>query len=154
MQRYILKRLGAAVFCIIAVSIIVFILSRLSGDPAMLFLPMDSTVEDRQLFRESMGLDKPQVIQYLLFFNRAIRGDFGISLKFNDPVLPLVFGRLGATFQLVMLAMAFSLTMGLTVGTMSAIHRDSWFDKFGKVFALMGQAAPTFWVGIMLILEV
>ena len=152
MQRYILKRLAAAIFCIVMVSIIVFVLSRLSGDPASLLLPMDSTQEDLQRFRASMGLDKPLYLQYLYFFGNAVQGDFGISLKFNDPVLPLVMGRLGATAQLVVVAMAFSLSMGLTVGTLSAIRRDSWFDKFGKVFALLGQAAPTFWVGIMLIL--
>lgn len=152
MQRYILKRLAAAVFCIIMVSIIVFVLSRMSGDPAALLLPMDSTQEDLQRFRASMGLDKPLYLQYLYFFKNAIKGDFGISLKFNDPVLPLVLGRLGATLQLVTVAMAFSLSVGLTIGTLSAVKRGSWIDKFGKVFALMGQAAPTFWVGIMLIL--
>jgi peptide/nickel transport system permease protein len=152
MQRYILKRLGAALFCVVAVSCIVFVLSRLSGDPAQLLLPMDTSAEDLQRFRASMGLDKPLYVQYLRFFWDAVQGDFGISLKFNDPVLPLVIGRLGATAQLVAVALAFSLTMGLTVGTVSAMKRGTWFDKFGKVFALVGQAAPTFWVGIMLIL--
>ncbi len=152
MQRYILKRIAAAVFCILMVSIIVFVLSRMSGDPAELLLPMDATQEDLTRFRASMGLDKPVYVQYLFFFRNAVQGDFGISLKFNDPVLPLVLGRLGATFQLVAVAMTFSLTMGLTIGTLSAVKRGSWIDKFGKVFALMGQAAPTFWVGIMLIL--
>ncbi len=152
MQRYILKRLAAAIFSIVMVSIIVFVLSRLSGDPAQLLLPMDTTQEDLKRFRVSMGLDKPLHVQYLYFFRDAVRGDFGISLKFNDPVLPLVIERLGATVQLVAVAMAFSLCVGLTVGILSATKRDSAFDKFGKIFALLGQAAPTFWVGIMLIL--
>jgi len=152
MQRYILKRLGAAAFCIIMVSAIVFFLSRMSGDPAELLLPLDATQEDLQRFRASMGLDKPMYMQYLYFLKNAVQGDFGVSLKFNDPVLPLVMTRLGATAQLVAVAMAFALTVGLMVGTLSAIQRDSWFDRFGKIFALLGQAAPTFWVGIMLIL--
>ncbi len=152
MQRYILKRLAAAVFCVLAVSCIVFVLSRMTGDPAQLLLPMDAGKEEVQRFRASLGLDQPLPAQYLCFLRNALRGDLGVSLKFNDPVLPLVAGRLGATAQLVAVSLVFSLGMGLTVGTVSAMKRGSWFDRFGKSFALLGQAAPTFWVGIMLIL--
>ena len=132
MLRYILRRLAAAIFCIVAVSCIVFVLSRMTGDPAQLLLPMDAVKEDIQRFRASMGLDKPLYVQYLYFLINAVQGDLGVSLKFNDPVLPLVFGRLGATAQLVVVAIAFSLSMGLAVGTLSAVKRGSvWRSMSG-----------------------
>lgn len=152
MQKYTLIRLLQALFTIWAVVTIVFAIARLAGDPATLLLPMDSSKEDLEELRHHLGLDQPMYIQYLVYLKNAMQGNFGISMRWNDPVLPLVFSRLRATMELVALAMLISTSAGLTVGILSAVKRGSLFDRFGKTLALLGQAAPTFWVGLMLIL--
>lgn len=154
MQKYTLMRLLQSIFTIWAVVTIVFAIARLAGDPATLLLPMDSRQEDLEALRRHLGLDQPIYLQYLIYLKNAVQGNFGISMRWNDPVLPLVFSRFRATVELVALAMLISTSIGLTVGILSAVKRGSLFDRFGKALALLGQAAPTFWVGLMLILLV
>jgi peptide/nickel transport system permease protein len=102
--------------------------------------------------RHELGLDKPYVVQYLLFAGRAVRGDFGKSYRWQTPALKLVLDRFPATIQLAVCALVFSVVVALFFGVLSAVYQGSWFDNFGKVFALLGQAMPGFWVGLMFIL--
>jgi len=152
MKRYILKRLMQAVVSLLAVTIIVFMLTQLSGDPAVLMAPPDATQEDIQRMRVIMGLTEPLHVQYGLFMSGILRGDFGRSFKWDRPCLAVWFERFPNTLLLASAAMVFTLTLGLSFGILSAIYVGRWFDQFGKIFALMGQALPVFWVGLMLML--
>jgi peptide/nickel transport system permease protein len=150
--KYLLSRLLQGVVCIIGASVIIFVASRVSGDATLLLLPPDATPEQQRIMRHELGLDKPYVVQYLLFAGRAVRGDFGKSYRWQTPALKLVMDRFPATIQLAVCALVFSVVVALFFGVLSAVYQGSWFDNFGKVFALLGQAMPGFWVGLMFIL--
>lgn len=152
MLKYLLSRLLQGVVCIIGASVIIFVASRVSGDATLLLLPPDATPEQQRIMRHELGLDKPYVVQYLLFAGRAVRGDFGKSYRWQTPALKLVMDRFPATIQLAVCALVFSVVVALFFGVLSAVYQGSWFDNFGKVFALLGQAMPGFWVGLMFIL--
>jgi len=151
-QRYVLKRLGQALICLFAVSIIVFFLSHLSGDPAALMSSPEASQEDIEALRVRLGLHRPLHVQYWIFFSNAVQGDFGRSLRWSQPCLDMWLERIPNTLLLAAGAMAFALLIGLPTGVFSAVRVGSWFDNFGKTFALMGQSLPVFWVGLMLIL--
>jgi peptide/nickel transport system permease protein len=138
--------------CIIGASIIIFIASRVSGDATILLLPPDATPAQHKIMRQELGLDQSYVVQYFLFAKKAVQGDFGKSYRWQEPALKLVLDRFPATIQLAVCALAFSLMAALFFGVLSAVYRGSWFDKFAKIFALLGQAMPGFWVGLMFIL--
>jgi len=145
-------RVLQGIVCIIGASVIIFIVSRVSGDATRLLLPPDAQPEQHEIMRRELGLDKPYVVQYLVFASKAVRGDFGNSYRWQRPALELVMERLPATIQLAVCALIFSLTTALFFGVLSAVYRGSWFDNFGKILALLGQAMPGFWVGLMFIL--
>jgi len=152
MQRYILKRLIQAAICLVGVSIIVFMLSRLSGDPLTLMMPPEATKADWALMRKTLGLDQPIHVQYWRFISGAVQGDFGQSIRWNKPCLQVVMDYFPNTLLLGSAAMAFSLAVGIPFGILSAVKVGRGFDKIAKIFALLGQSLPVFWVGIMLIL--
>ena len=152
MQRYILKRLVQSALSLLAVTVIVFMLVRLSGDPAVLMAPPDASPAGIQEMRVQMGLTKPIYIQYGNFIADIARGNFGHSFKWDKPCLDVWMERFPNTMILAGAAMFFTLLIALPVGILSAVKVDSWFDRFGKIFALMGQSLPVFWIGIMLIL--
>ena len=102
--------------------------------------------------RHEIGLDKPFIVQYMLFARKAVKGDFGKSHRWQMPAMELVLEKFPATIQLALCALTFSVTTALIFGVLSAVYRGSWFDKFAKIFALLGQAMPGFWVGLMFIL--
>lgn len=152
MARYILVRVFQGIICIIGASIIIFVASRLSGDVVLLLLPPDATEEQIEIMRREIGLDKPLYVQYFMFAGKALKGDFGKSHRWEMPAMELITGRFPATIQLALSALAFSVTTALFFGVLSAVYQGSWFDNFGKIFALLGQAMPGFWVGLMFIL--
>ena len=152
MQRYILKRLLQSIVSLVAITIIVFMLVHLSGDPAVLMAPPDATQGDIQQMRKAMGLTEPLYVQYGVFLANIVKGKFGSSFKWDKPCLEIWFDRFPNTLVLAVTAMAFTLFIGLPVGILSAVKVESWFDRFGKIFALMGQSLPVFWVGLMLML--
>jgi len=131
---------------------IVFFMTHLTGDPVMLMAPQSATEEDIQELKKQLGFDKPIYQQYWRYVSSAVRGDFGKSLRWNMTVSSLFMDRLPATLQLGIAAMIFALIFGLPIGILSAIKIGGFMDRFGKLFALLGQALPGFWVGIMLIL--
>ncbi len=150
MQRYILGRILQAFVCLFAVGTIVFILSRLSGDPLVMMLPKDATPEEFQAMRVHLGLDKPYIVQYVVFITSMMHGDFGRSIRYEQPAMSLVLERFPATLELTVVAMAIALLIALPVGILAAVKKGSIFDTVGKVAALAGQSMPIFWVGIML----
>jgi peptide/nickel transport system permease protein len=152
MKRYILRRLGQAVITIIGISIIVFLLTHLSGDPVALMAHQSATKEDLEEIRRDRGLDKPIYVQYWRYISRAVRGDFGESLRWKMPAIEMFLERFPNTIRLAVVAMAFAVLVGVPTGILSAVRVGRKFDNFGKIFALLGQALPGFWVGIMLIL--
>lgn len=151
MLAYIFRRLILSVFVLITISIIVFSLTFLSGDPAVLMVSPEATAEDVERFREQAGFNDPILVQYSRFFLDAIRGDFGTSLRHNQPSLPLVIERLPATLQLSIFAMFITVIIAIPLGLLAAWKRGSWIDSFAMAFAVFGQSVPNFWLGIMLI---
>ena len=152
MQRYIIVRLFHAFLALFAMSIIVFALARISGNPMDVLLPEDATVQDFEIMTERWGLDKPLHIQYLVYVGNVLRGDFGTSIKWpGRSTRDLIFARLPATLELSALALVVAGLLALPLGVLVAVKKDTGIDYAGKVVALLGQAAPSFWVGIVLI---
>ena len=152
MKAVIAKGLGNALISIVGASLIIFIISRLSGDPVALMLPMDAPQSAVTALRQELGLDRPMWEQYLLFLWKAVQGVFGMSYRWQMPALSLVFERLPATIALASAAFAFSLMLAIPLGVLSAVYRGSWIDQIGRIIAMLGQAVPPFWVGLILIL--
>jgi peptide/nickel transport system permease protein len=151
MQRYLLKRIVQAIITIFLMSIIIFLLGRLSGDPVVLLLGDLATEEEVQLITKELGLDKPLPVQYTVFLANALKGDLGESVRgARRPVLDMIVERIPASFLLAVAAMLISIAMGIPIGVISAVKRGSIFDTSGRVFAMLGQSMPAFWVGIVL----
>ncbi len=152
MKSYLLRRLWQSVLVLFGVSVVVFLILHLTGDPAALLLPPDATAEDIAKFRTAMGFDDPVAGQYLRFLRGALRGDFGESLRHGEPAMGLVLERLPATFELAGAGLLIALCLAIPAGIVSAVRRNTSVDYVSTVVALLGQAMPTFWLGIMLIL--
>lgn len=152
MQKYLIRRLALAVITLLAVSLIIFIMSRASGDPRHIMLDDYSTEEDWRRMGEVLGLDRPYYQQYFIFIGNAFRGDFGISVKEGRPVTDVVLDRLPNTLYLGLTAFIVSLLVGIPLGILSAVKRGTIVDQIGKIVAMFGQSAPPFWLGIMLII--
>lgn len=152
MQKYLVRRLLLAVVTIIAVSLVIFIMSRASGDPRHIMLDDYSTQEDWERMGEVLGLDRPYYQQYFIFLRGAVQGDLGQSVKEGRPVTEVILERLPATLYLGLTAFVISLLVGIPMGILSSIKRGSLLDQVGKIIAMFGQSAPPFWLGIMLII--
>ena len=152
MKSYLVRRLLQSVLVLLGVSAVVFLILHLTGDPALLLLPPDATAEDIAKFRDSMGFNDPVAVQYLRFLAGAVRGDFGDSLRHGEPAMGLVVEHLSATFELAGAGLALAIGLAIPAGIVSAVRRNTPIDYVSTVVALLGQAMPTFWLGIMLIL--
>jgi peptide/nickel transport system permease protein len=151
-QRYILSRFVQSAVTLLGVSVIIFSLARMTGNPLDVLLPAEASAADHERVAELWGLNRPLHEQYWVFISNAVRGDFGVSLKYRgQPAMGLVFQRLPATLQLAAFAVVISAVMSLALGVLSAAHKDRPVDKVGKTIALLGQSMPTFWLGIVLI---
>lgn len=151
MQAYIIKRLLQAAITILGITVVVFMLTRLTGDPRVLFLPPEAKQEDYERLGKLMGLDRPLVVQYWSYISRAMRGDFGQSLKYPTTARALIQDRLPNTLKLAGVAIGIAVVLGIPIGVLSALRPGGWVDSFGGVFAVLGQSMPSFWVGLMLI---
>lgn len=152
MFGYLVRRLLYGVFVLLGVSLLVFSLVFLSGDPTSTLLPLETSAEEREAFRRQAGLDRPIPVQYVDFLGRAIQGDFGISLRHGQPAMELVLERLPATLELALVALVVSLAISLPLGTFAALHKGRAIDHVARAVALAGQVVPNFWLGILLIL--
>jgi peptide/nickel transport system permease protein len=152
MKGYIIRRILYACISLFLLSITIFCLVRITGDPAVLMAEPGAKEEDLQAIRREFGLDKPIVLQYFTFVTNVVRGDFGKSIYYRIPAFDLYLQRLPASLLLASVAMTISLLLGIPFGILSAVRVNTWFDNFGKVFAILGLSLPSFWVGLMLIL--
>jgi peptide/nickel transport system permease protein len=150
-QRYLLRRVLQGFGTLLVISLIVFLLARLSGDPLNIMLSEEASKEDYAIAAKHWGLDRPLTEQYLTFLGHALRGDLGQSIRLRRPALELVWERLPATLQLAGAAIFVSLVIAIPIGVLSAVKRDTPLDYVGKVIALIGQSMPSFWLGIVLI---
>jgi peptide/nickel transport system permease protein len=121
------------------------------GDPVTLLLGDDATPADVERTRREWGLDRPLMVQYWDFLTRAVKGDFGRSLKFNEPVMKLIAERLPATLELAFASLCVAIMIAVPLGVYSAIKHNSLLDHAGMSVALIGVSLPNFWLGIMLI---
>lgn len=153
MGSYIRRRLLQSVIVIWGISLIVFFLVRLApGDPVTMLLAETAGPEQIAEARAKWGLDKPIYVQYWVFLTKAITGDLGNSLFFQQPALKVLMERMPATLQLSAVALLFSLSVAIPIGILSALKRDTIWDYLGTGLAMLGQAIPPYWLGIMLIL--
>ena len=136
----------------IGVATLVFVLVFLTGDPVMLMVPMNATPAEIDNLREAMGLNDPLPVQYWRYMVRAVQGDFGDSIKMGQPALRLVAERFPATLELGLAGVILATAIGVSVGILSAIKRDTWIDALGRILALGSQSMPIFWLGLMLII--
>ena len=151
MAAFILRRLGQAILVMLAVGLIAFALFRFGGDPVLFMLGQDATPEDRIRVTQQLGLDQPFYVQYVRFVERALHGEFGLSLRQVRPVSSLIVERLPATLELSFMAALFALMAGIPMGVYTALRRNSWFSHFLLAVSLVGVSLPTFLIGILLI---
>lgn len=152
MQRYILSRLAQLVITVFVISFIVFFLVRLKGDPVAIMAPPTFNVEQIERLRRAWGFDKPLWQQYLIFLRKAITGDFGLSVEHRIPATYLVMQRLRWTYLLAGVSALIGLVVGMPLGVISAVKRNSMVDLLATTLATAGTAMPPFWLGLMLIL--
>ena len=152
MQRYIFVRVAQAIVTLLVLSLAVFLSVHLTGDPALYLLGREGTEEDYAQLRKNLGLDKPLPVQYGLFLGNVLRGDFGNSHITGRSARETLIERFPATLQLAGAAFLLTMFIGIPLGIFSAVKRDTIIDQFGKLFAVLGIATPSFWIAIMLIL--
>jgi ABC-type dipeptide/oligopeptide/nickel transport system permease component len=150
--RLALIRLVQGILTAFLVFTVVFFIMRLSGDPTLLFLPPDANVEDIERFRRDMGWDRPVVVQYFDYLGDVLAGDFGQSLAYSSPALDVVLERLPATLELTAVAFALTVMIAIPAGLIAAVKPNTIFSQLVMTVALLGQAMPGFWLGVMMIL--
>jgi ABC-type dipeptide/oligopeptide/nickel transport system permease component len=151
MRGYVGRRLVQAVLVCLGISLITFLLLHVVGNPVLLLLPQEASEQDVTLLRAKLGLDRPLAVQYGIFLQGAVRGDFGTSLFVQAPALGLILERMPATIELTLAGLAVAIAIAIPLGVLSAVRRFSVLDNLATVGAVAGQAMPIFWLGIMLI---
>ena len=152
MTRYIALRFLQAVISLLVVMTIVFMLSRLSGDPVQLLADISASEEQMEAIRKDLGLDRPLAVQWGTYVRDMFVFDLGESVISRQPVRELIWQRLPNTLQLGFAAMAISIVIGLPIGIYAAVHRGTRWDGVARLFAVLGQSMPSFWLGVLLIL--
>jgi peptide/nickel transport system permease protein len=152
MAARILTRLGHALLSIFLLTIVVFSMVRLTGDPTSLLLPDTATQADYDRLTARLRLDQPLPVQYVLYLSQVVRGDLGDAIRLKAPVTDLIIARLPATLQLAGAGLGLTLLIGIPLGVYSAYTRGSKFDRVVRLFSAFGMSAPSFWVGLLLAL--
>lgn len=151
MQKYLLSRFLQALLILFGVLVIVFFMVRIAGDPVNLMVPKEASEEFREEFRRKMGYDRPLHIQFIDFISKAIVGDFGNSLHFKEPALPMVVHRLPATLELATAGLLFAILVAVPIGLIGGFRPGTMIDSFGRFLGLLGQSTPSFWLALLLI---
>lgn len=152
MKTFLFRRTLQAVAIIFGVTLVTFFFLHLTGDPVGMLLPADASREDIQRMVKLFGFDQPLYVQFMRFLGGVVRGDFGNSIRQDEPALGLVLERLPATLELTLAAMVIAVLVAFPAGILSASRRGGLIDQGVMLFALIGQSVPNFWLGIMLIL--
>jgi peptide/nickel transport system permease protein len=150
--RFLTYRVVRMLIALWSVVTVVFVVMRLSGDPVPLLLPPDAPIAEMERLRSEMGLDRPIYVQYGVFVRQAVKGDFGRSIHFRTSAMTVVWERVPATLELAFASFLCAVAVAIPAGVLSAVKRGSTYDDIVMGVALVGQAAPTFYIGIMLIL--
>jgi len=151
MQRYIVRRLFQSSLALLAISLLIFLMSRMTGDPTMLMLPDDASREDIAQLRHALGLDQPLPVQYWVFISKAVQGDFGRSIKGQMPVIDMLKERLPNSLKLAVVALCIAVLLAVPLGVVAAVNKGTGLDTMANMVAVLGQSLPQFWVGIVLI---
>jgi ABC-type dipeptide/oligopeptide/nickel transport system permease component len=149
---FLASRAGRALVALWLVSTVVFVVMRLSGDPTPLLLPPDAPQSEIFRLRKELGLDRSLPVQYAVFLGNLVRGDFGQSIRFKGPALAIVTERLPATLELGLTSFGLAILIAIPIGLLSAVYRNTMLDHAAMGLALVGQSAPTFFLGILFIL--
>ena len=154
MQRFLIQRFFQSILALLFLSVVVFFMTWVTGDPVRYISPpMETTEEEIELLRRELGLDKPLVVQYAIFLGRASRGDFGYALSEGRlSVTRVIKSRVKVTLHLGAMALVFTLIVALPLGVFAAYHRGTIVDTLGRTLAFAGQSVPEFWLALMLIL--
>lgn len=152
MGAYVVSRLLQMIVVIIGISMIVFAITNMIGDPATVLLPPETPREQLEQFREQMGFNRPIYVQYFDFATNAIRGDFGVSFRTQRSAMGMVMERMPATLLLTFTAMILATLIAIPMGIVSAYKRHSIWENLATLFVVAGQAMPIFWLGILLII--
>ncbi len=152
MRRYIARQLSQLVVVILGISILAFTILHVLGDPVLLLLPQNAGKEEFARYHHLLGLDRPLYVQYWKFLSSAVQGDFGKSWYADTPAFRLVIERMPPTIYLTFAGLGVALLIALPLGILAALKRHSWVDSLCTAVAVAGQAAPLFWLGIMLII--
>jgi peptide/nickel transport system permease protein len=150
--RYLLSKIVEAAIAVWGVLTIVFFVTRILGDPATLLLPIGATPEQIDALNAQLGLDRPLLEQYATYLGQIVQGDFGQSFQFGRPAMEVVLERMPATLELSFAAILLGTLIGVAAGAVAALKKGSAAELIVMIFALLGQATPVFWLGIMLIL--
>ena len=152
MLIYTLRRFGLAVLVAITVSMVSFMLIRMSGDPAIALAGEAASAAEIEYVRQQYGFDRPLVIQYLDWGFRVLQGDFGESPYFNQPVTTVIGDRIGVTMTLGVCALTFAVLLSIPMGVLAATRPNTWIDRIALSISVMGQAMPSFWFGLIMII--
>ena len=151
MLSFLIRRLVEAVFVLLTVALLAFVLFRFVGDPVNQMVGQDTSLEDRLKLREQLGLNDPVPVQFGRFVWKAAQFDFGLSYQLKQPVLGMIAERLPATLELALAAAMFAIAVGIPMGVYTGIHRNSWLSRLFLTISLVGISLPTFLIGILLI---
>jgi peptide/nickel transport system permease protein len=151
-QAYILKRSAQSLIAVAGLLVLVFFFSRLTGDPAYLYLPLDSSQAQRDAFSALHGLDQPLYIQFIRYLGDIVHLDFGTSLSRNQPAMDVALHAFPQTLKLAAIAIALAVMLAVTVGALAAAKPGDLFDRIASTVSLAGASAPDFWVAIVAIL--
>ena len=152
MTRFILRRLAVGILVALTVVVLSFMLTRLSGDLAISIAGPQATQADIEIVRKAYGLDKPLYVQFGNWVGRAAVGDFGESYFFKDKVSNLIARRMPITVTLGLVGLALALLMSIPLGILAAVREGSWVDRTVTMFTMIGQAMPSFWLGLILMI--
>ena len=152
MKKFFIKRVFYSLISLVLLSVMIFLIVRLTGDPTTLLVEPGASRGDIEALRAQLGLDRSLIVQYGSFMGKLLKGDFGQSFYYRTPVFDLYLSRLPYSLMLAGAAMAFSLIIGIPSGILAAVRVNGLWDSVGKLFALLGLSFPSFWVGLLLIL--
>jgi ABC-type dipeptide/oligopeptide/nickel transport system permease component len=149
---FFVRRIAGALGVVAGVAVVVFVILHLTGDPATVMMPLESTRAEIAAFRHAQGFDRPLWVQFASFAWNALHGDFGLSLRHGEPALGLALERVPASAELALTALALAVLVAVPAGTLAAVRRNSVVDVAARLLALLGQSTPVYWLGILLIL--
>lgn len=152
MKQYIARRVGYSLLSMFLLSMTIFLFVRVTGDPASLLVEPGASQADIAAIHHQFGLDRPLWVQYALFMSSLFHGDLGQSFYYRTPVMQLYLSRLPNSLMLALVAMTFSLVIGIPSGILAAVNVGRFWDSVGKLFALLGLSMPAFWIGLLMIL--